>query len=431
MTLHPRNSPNACRFPAWMPAAMLALLSACRSELRDQHGAMGDASTSGGLPSPMTQPGASYGSVPASPPATRGFAADQIDTYVTLGHLGWSEARRQGTAMQTAVYRLISQPTHANLLEARRLWVEARKAFSLAAVYRIDPAVVGMDAAAERWAEARRRLDAQPVVESQLDYTGDHVPGGIVYDAAAEISVKSLRDRQASRAITGAISGYHVVEFLLWGQETQPDAAGQRPIDDYAGKEPHVARRALLLRVVTDQLVADLKVVSDAWAVDHADNYTARFRRVEGYAAMRHVFGAMNATLQNDLAERYLAAPLRGSDPEAELSRFSDNTHNDLFYMAIGVRNLYLGRTGDFRTRGVNRLVEANDRPLDQRITAQLEIALQDALKLDVPFDQTLLSPQGSPRRQRAATLAASLRELASLLRQGAVKAGTPIPSSP
>ena len=112
-------------------------------------------------------------------------------------------------------------------------------------------------------------------------------------------------------------TGYHAIEFLLWGQDlngTDP-GAGQRPASDFmTGADctgGNCDRRRAYLMAATDLLIADLEDIVAAWGSDGESN-------PEGNALVSDVVEALKS--QTRVIERVAVAlgveslELEGSD---------------------------------------------------------------------------------------------------------------------
>src|SRR5690606_19368302 len=89
----------------------------------------------------------------------------------------------------------------------------------------------------------------------------------------------SLNELAGSEA--NVATGYHAIEFLLWGQDlngTGP-GAGERPASDFMTGEGatggHNERRRDYLRATTALLISDLEQMVAEWQPDNTDNYRA------------------------------------------------------------------------------------------------------------------------------------------------------------
>ena len=144
-------------------------------------------------------------------------------------------------------------------------------------------------------------------------------------------------------------TGYHAIEFLLWGQDlngTGP-GAGNRPASDYlegAGATGgHNDRRRAYLKAVTQLLVSDLEEMVGNWKPNVADNYRATLEAEPGESGLRKMLFGMGSLSLGELAGERMKVSLEANSPEDEQDCFSDNTHNSHFYDAKGIRNVYLG----------------------------------------------------------------------------------------
>ncbi len=82
--------------------------------------------------------------------------------------------------------------------------------------------------------------------------------------------------QEADEIEANVATGYHAIEFLLWGQDlngTGP-GAGARPFTDYVQGDGctngNCDRRAAYLQAATDLLVTDLPEMAANWAADGA-----------------------------------------------------------------------------------------------------------------------------------------------------------------
>ena len=124
-------------------------------------------------------------------------------------------------------------------------------------------------------------------------------------------------------------TGYHAIEFLLWGQDlhgTGP-GAGERPYTDYDTANctgGNCDRRAQYLAAASDLLVSDLEEMVGNWKADGA----ARKGLVDGEpkAGLSTILTGMGSLSYGELAGERMKLGLLLHDPEEEHDCFSDNT---------------------------------------------------------------------------------------------------------
>lgn len=145
--------------------------------------------------------------------------------------------------------------------------------------------------------------------------------------------------------------GYHVIEFLLWGEDVtapEDDLPGLRTFSDYVVADSNAntaKRRGAFLKVCVDQLVADLKSLSDEWSPSIQNNYRTEFLNLTPKKATRYALTGQVNFSQFELAKYRLENSLGSLDGREE-SRFSDNSHRDLYFNAIGLKSVFDGRYG-------------------------------------------------------------------------------------
>jgi len=203
-------------------------------------------------------------------------------------------------------------------------------------------------------------------------------------------------------------TGYHAIEFLLWGQDLNgTDAgAGERPATDFATGDNatggHNDRRRDYLTVVTDLLIRDLEAMVAEWQPGQ-DNYRAELAADNVENGLRKMLFGMGSLSLGELAGERMKVALAAHSPEDEHDCFSDNTHFSHFYNAKGIENVYLGEyqrvNGDTLSGpSLSDLVAASEPQLDEALKADLDAseaalqALVDSAASGVHFDQ-LIAP--------------------------------------
>lgn len=331
-----------------------------------------------------------------------------LETYADIALAGYEDALVAARALDKAADALIADPSDETLTGAREAWRAARPAFLETAVFRFGNPIVDV------W---QGRVDGWQLDEGLIDYVdasyGEEREGNPLYAAnvianttlvldGAEVDARDLTPafladtlHKAGGVEANVATGYHAIEFLLWGQDLNGNSAGagKRPLTDYSEDE-HAARRGQYLGAATDLLVADLEEMVANWRGDGAARLSLEER---GLAAILTGMGALST---GELAgSKELALP--SGEPDLEHDAFSDNTHISLLHEAIGVRNVYLGRYE--RTNGrvvdgpsLSEMVAARDPSLDTDMRgmiddsiARLEV-LADRARGGEAFDQMI-----------------------------------------
>jgi putative iron-regulated protein len=287
-------------------------------------------------------------------------AKDVLKTYADIAQAAYTDSLVTAKTMQLAIEKLLAEPTEENLIAARAAWVAARIPYMQTEAYRFGNAIV------DDW---EGKVNAWPLDEGLIDYVaesyGAESPENELYAAdvianvsltiggktidTVEITKELLSNalQEAGGVEANVATGYHAVEFLLWGQDlngTGP-GAGNRPASDFNVKDctnGHCDRRAAYLDTVTDLLVDDLAWMAAQWGPDGE----ARKVLMDGtdQAGLTAIMTGLGSLSYGELAGERIKLGLMIHDPEEEHDCFSDNTFASHYFDALGMRNVYLGR---------------------------------------------------------------------------------------
>lgn len=273
---------------------------------------------------------------------------DFVETYASIVHAMYEDAYLEALVLQETIDLFLSNPTIPGLEACKEKWVLAHIPYSQSEGFRF--AFGAIDASENNY---ERRLNAWDFNPARIDYVEGSPISGIINDSVNYPSIAAkhlleLNDGSGGQQIT---LGYHVIEFLLWGEDLTPledELPGMRAFSDYVlgGSNFNTAkRRGTYLKVCVDQLVADLKSLSDEWSPSIQNNYRTEFLNLTPKKATRFALTGLVNFSQFELAKYRLENSL-GSIAGREESRFSDNSHRDLYFNAIGLKSVFDGRYG-------------------------------------------------------------------------------------
>jgi putative iron-regulated protein len=205
-------------------------------------------------------------------------------------------------------------------------------------------------------------------------------------------------------------TGWHAIEFLLWGQDLSLDGPGNRPHTDYIAGQGNNDRRRDYLKSVTSKLVADIASLEAAWAPDTANNYRSTFVALDQREALGRMLNGMAILAGFEFMSERLGVALDSGDQEDEHSCFSDTTKQDFVFDLEGIKRVWYGA-------GLGQLVASKDMALAKQVSDLFLDAEVKVEKLSSPFDRTLASAKGSPERQKAEAVMVSMQALADGLK--------------
>lgn len=356
----------------------------------------------------------SYRLLSADPRAYAFDVRAQVEHYANLVHASYRASAAAAGQMRTAIQAMLDRPSAESLAAARASWVAARPAYLVTEVFRFYDGPIDITADGKPGPEPH--INAWPLNEAYIDAVRGQPRAGIVWDTSVVLTRQSLLDRDQVSDESDVTTGWHAIEFLLWGQDFNPAGPGDRPYTDYLPGQADRERRRLYLATVSDMLVAELQSLEAAWAPD-ADNYRKRFLAMEPREALGRALNGAANLVGHELATERLSVALDSGDQEDEHSCFSDTTHQDHLYDLRGAQNVWFGSSNDVTAPdSIRALVQKIDPALAARTDALFTQALAAVALMDQPFELILRAPPGSPPRQRAEAAVAAFQALGAQL---------------
>ena len=354
--------------------------------------------------------------------------SEMMTNYAAIVSASYEDSVTAAKDLDAAIDTFAADPTQANLAAARQAWLDSREPYLQTEVYRFYGGPIDDEDGPEGL------LNAWPLDEAYIDYVEGNADAGIIQDDSVEISAASLESLNEQGGEENIATGYHAIEFLLWGQDMNPDGPGDRSYTDYVDAEGNAAnsdRRTLYLTTASDLLITHLESVESEWA-EGGNNYRATFVASEPADGLRDVLTGMIILSGFETGGERLQTALDSGDQEDEHSCFSDNTHRDMIQDVQGIQNVYLGtytRLDGTKVSGtgVKDVIAARDADLANEIEAQIAKSLAAAKAMNTPFDQEIASdnPEG---RARVEALIVSLRAQEDLLEDAFRLFGLDIP---
>ena len=319
--------------------------------------------------------------------------AEVLNTYANIAAAKYSDSLLAARELGSAVADLTANPSAEALQAAKAAWLKSRVPYQQTEVYRFGNVIV------DDW---EGKVNAWPLDEGLIDYVDASYGGpsdenelavlnvvanptfilsGAGIDAT-RITPELLQDslHEADGVEANVSTGYHAIEFLLWGQDLNGhgSGAGNRPWTDYATGDActggNCDRRAEYLQAATDLLISDLEWMAAQWA----EGGEARSVLMEDpNSGIASILTGMGSLSYGEQAGERMRLGLMLNDPEEEHDCFSDNTHNSHYYDGLGIQNVYLGEY--VRTNGevvsgpsLADLVAAADADLDREMQGKL-----------------------------------------------------------
>ena len=273
-----------------------------------------------------------------------------------IAYATYEDSLISAKSLRNAIDYFLSNPTSENLSLAKSAWLASRIPYQQTEVFRFGNTIV------DNW---EGKVNAWPLDEGLIDYVQKT---GVVNESenplyasnviannsifingkrvdATDINPKFLAEvlHEAEGIEANVATGYHAIEFLLWGQDLNGNNSGNgiRPASDYDKENcthSNCVRRAQYLKAAVDLLVQDLEEMVSYWT----DSGKATLMLKNNYSlAMSSILMGMGSLSYGELAGERMQLGLYLNDPEEEHDCFSDNTHNSHYYNQVGISNIY------------------------------------------------------------------------------------------
>lgn len=387
---------------------------------------------------------------------------DILKGYANIAMHNYKDALKDAKTLQSAIYAFTKNPTASSLQKAKDEWLNSRESYGETEIFRLSNTPIDAE---EGWIEKaygnlESQINAWPLDENMIDYTLDanykRTSGNIIDSKGKftpvgedskpvnidKLDVKTITALNENGGEANVASGYHAIEFLLWGQDQDYNSiledkvthgkmvAGERPLTDFT-KDKFADRRKAYLKAAADKLVADLALVSSAWSSKTSTNcskdargcYRAALlgdlkgadasKNIDENVALKQIFGGMGMFIKSELANERIAVAVLTPSEEDEHSCFSDNTHRDIDQNYKGFKNVLLGNYKSAKFPNAFANLDAKEKAKITKLMKSIEtkIASIDKIaKTDRHFDHQIY-----PNDPQARVIVALKNELRKL----------------
>ena len=320
-----------------------------------------------------------------------------IRNYIDIAEAVYTDSLITARSLSDTIRALLDSPSHARLEDARNKWIIARQSYQQTEVYRFGNAVVDdWEGKVNSWPLDEGMIDYVDTTYSSIGsesnlYTANIIANtSVIIDGrrvdASEITAEFISNilHEAEGVEANVATGYHAIEFMLWGQDLNGTeaGAGNRPYTDFSidnCSNGFCERRRQYLRSVTSLLVNDLEEMVLSWGANGAARNFVEGRGTK--AGLITILTGMGSLSQGELAGERMKLGLLLGDPEEEHDCFSDNTHNAHYYNAIGIRNVYTGQYkrpdgSTIKGASISDLVMQVDHDLNDRMMTRLNASV-------------------------------------------------------
>ncbi|MFW2553599.1 imelysin family protein [Aliarcobacter butzleri] len=336
--------------------------------------------------------------------------ASILEAYANIALDNYTNALKDAKNLKVAIDKFAKAPTQENFDAAKKAWLDSRESYGSTEIFRLSNGPIDAEEGwiADAYGSLEGQINAWPLDENMIDYTVDaegKLTSGNIIDTVGKfnpggedskevdvtkITVDALTDLNENGGEANVSTGYHAIEFLLWGQDQDyanfmddnvtkgPMTAGQRPLTDFT-TDKNSQRRLAYLKASSEKLVKDLETVASAWKKEVKGNqglYQAALlgklkgkdkdKNIDEKEALKQIIAGMGVFIKSELANERIAVAVLTPSEEDEHSCFSDNTHRDLVKNYEGFKNV-LTATYNGKKYGKS-LFDAVDKETKERI---------------------------------------------------------------
>ncbi|WP_020401621.1 imelysin family protein [Gracilimonas tropica] len=331
-----------------------------------------------------------------------------VENYSDIVHATYQDALHDAEKLQEAVIELVENPSPETMKAAKEAWLNARETYGQTEAFRFYGGPIDDENGPEG------QLNAWPLDESYIDYVeanpngdGKTVGTNIINspNEFPEITKELIASLNENGSETNVSSGYHAVEFLLWGQDlSEGPGGGNRPYTDYVtgseGTHKNQERRAKYLMETVDLITDDLEMLVQEWEKGK-DNYRAFFTSEDQVrTSVGRILNGLGKLSKGELAGERMFVSWDLRSKEDEHSCFSDNTHRDIVTNAIGIRNVLVGKYERIDGTVVSGpsvldVIKGENPELAEELLETVNQSVELTKEIEPPFDQQILSQDG------------------------------------
>ncbi|AWG26363.1 imelysin family protein [Flavobacterium kingsejongi] len=279
----------------------------------------------------------------------------------------YKQLNEKAMALKNAINTLAITPDEANLAAVKAAWQATRSPWEQSESFLYGP--VGIEEVVDP------AIDSWPVDVAAIN---------TIISNSAPITAASLETNDDAR-------GFHTIEYFVWG------------INGNKAATALTARELEFLKAAADDLQRNTQKLYDAWKTSgsNAGSFANQFinagqsgsQYVSQKAALAEIVEGLFG-IADEVASGKIETPLNGNagaaKPEAEESRFSNNSKLDFANNIRSIQNVYTGDFDDTSGKGISDIVILTNPTLDAIIKAKITAAIEAIEAIPGTFTQAI-----------------------------------------
>ena len=324
---------------------------------------------------------------------------EAVAQYAAIVLASYEDSYQKAQTLRQTIDDFVAAPTEAGFTACKNAWLAARNPYGQTEAYRFYGGPIDNETGPEGL------INSWPLDEVYIDYVLGNSNGGIInktaefpiLDKALIESLNQTGGDTEEQSEVNVATGYHAIEFLLWGQDASSSGPGQRAYTDYT-IAPNAVRRSQYLKICAELLSDHLQTLVDAWQPGAA--YREALLNGDPNEAINKIFTGLGSLSKGELAGERMFVAVDSQDQENEHSCFSDNTNADILMNFKGIQNVYNGtytRSNGTKISGRSfaEVAAKVNSTKNNAVVAALSDAEGKLALIPAPFDQAILNSQG------------------------------------
>lgn len=285
-------------------------------------------------------------------PALQSAILDVARSYLVQIERDYQALNSRVVALEDAVDALLAVPDSTSLGAARQAWLRAHGAYQATLLHQHFAAQVLPEAQILRLNALSYELDHWPILPGYVDSVSNYPESGLVHDVNVSLDEATLRQIHGQFDLAEAALGFHVLEFLLWGDNpdeprlpetfmiAQDNAAGLSDMGLTVSQLPANRRRSLL-GLVTRLLLRDIQTTREL-TVQGLTSYRQELNELPAGRVLDQLLAALDSLLNEEFLVRSLYPLLNGDYAGSIQSPYSEATENAVVAQLASVERLLL-----------------------------------------------------------------------------------------
>lgn len=284
---------------------------------------------------------------------TRQTVRSLLRNYLAQADRDFAQAEADLVTFDNAVTALLGDPDADTLNSARNAWMNAHNAWESTLLHRYLAELVLPQDVALQLGSLAYQINDWPILPGYIDAVANYPDSGLVHDINVSLDQSSLRQVHGQFELSEAALGFHVLEFLLWGENS--DRISARPVADFMAAQsseiasetslaeaqlPNNRRRQLIDQVATI-LLADFQQTREIW-LQNMLSYQQSINNTPASVLLSQLLQAINNMLSEELLARSLYPLLNGNYSDSIQSPYSHSTQNAVVSQIATVERLLL-----------------------------------------------------------------------------------------